>query len=170
MVAAGYAIAEGTFTEGEHAPRAELQFLVECWADAFCPDEQADRLTGALFMNRTRAVAPFTGGVWDDQLGITISGTTINVTVPAGPHYNVTFNITSPMFRLTSDGKTPDCRPFRAALIEVIGKAAKQAGRDIAVEMVQSRSGKHRTSNASNDRKRRNGAFRIARRGRNGSH
>ena len=135
VVAAGYAIAEGTFTEGEHAPRAELQFLVECWADAFCPDEQADRLTGALFMNRTRAVAPFTGGVWDDQLGITISGTTINVTVPAGPHYNVTFNITSPMFRLTSDGKTPDCRPFRAALIEAIGKAAKQAGRDIAVEM-----------------------------------
>ena len=35
VVAAGYAIAEGTFTEGEHAPRAESQFLVECWADVF---------------------------------------------------------------------------------------------------------------------------------------
>jgi hypothetical protein len=39
------------------------------------------------------------------------------------------------MFRLTSDGKQPDCRPFRDALIEAIGKAAKQAGRDIAEEM-----------------------------------
>ena len=48
VVTAGYAIAEGTFTEGEHAPHAEIPFLVECWADGFFPDEQADRLTGAL--------------------------------------------------------------------------------------------------------------------------
>jgi len=55
--------------------------------------------------------------------------------VPAGPHYNVTVAITSPMFRLTSDAKTPDCRPFRHALAEAIGKAAKQAGKDISAEI-----------------------------------
>jgi hypothetical protein len=134
-ITAGYAIAEGQFTEGQHAPHAEIPFLVECWVDAFFPHEQADRWSGALFMNRTRAVAPFTGGVWDDDLDVTISGTTINATVPAGPHYQLTINITSTMFRLTSDGKTPDARPFRSALGEAIGKAARQAGRDIAAAM-----------------------------------
>ena len=39
------------------------------------------------------------------------------------------------MFRLLSDGKTPDARPFQDALAEAIGKAARQAGRDIAAEM-----------------------------------
>jgi hypothetical protein len=135
VVSAGYAIAEGTFSEGEHAPRAEVPFLIECWADGFFPEEQEDRLTSALFMNRTRALAPCTGTAWHGQLDVTISGTALRVPVPAGPHYSITINITSPVFRLTSDGKTPDCRAFRAALIEAIGKAAKQAGRDIASEM-----------------------------------
>ena len=123
------------FTEGAHAPRAAIPFIVECWADGLLPDEQEDRLTGALYMNRTVALASYTGTVWHGQLDLTISGTAIRVPVPAGPHYNVVVNITSPMFRLTSDGKTPDCRPFREALAEAVGKAAKQAGRDIAAQM-----------------------------------
>ena len=86
-------------------------------------------------MNRTRAIAPCTGNAWHGQLELSISGTGLRVPVPAGPHYSVIVNITSPMFRLTSDGKQPDCRPFRDTLIEAIGKAAKQAGRDIAEEM-----------------------------------
>ena len=135
VVAAGYAIAEGTFTEGAHAPHAKIPFLVECWADGFSPEEQPDRLIITLHMNRTRAIAPCTGNAWHGQLELSISGTGLRVPVPAGPHYSVVVNITSPMFRLTSDGKQPDCRPFRDTLIEAIGKAAKQAGRDIAEEM-----------------------------------
>ncbi len=135
VVSGGYGIAEGTFVEGVHAPRAEIPFLCEAWVDAFFPEEQADPLTGALYMNRTRAPAPYIGNVWDARLDLTISGTAVRVPIPAGPHYSVHVNITSPMFRLVSDGKTPDVRPFRDALAEAIGKAAKQAGRDIAAQM-----------------------------------
>jgi hypothetical protein len=39
------------------------------------------------------------------------------------------------MFRLVSDGKAPDLQPFRRQMQEAIGKAAKQAGRDIAALM-----------------------------------
>ena len=113
---------------------ANIPFLVECWADGFFPDEQEDPVTSTLYMNRTRAIAPCTGNAaWHGHLDLSISGTAFHVPVPAGPHYSVIVNITSPMFGLTSDGKTPDCRAFRGALIEAIGKAAKQAGRDIAV-------------------------------------
>ncbi len=115
VITAGYAIASGSFVEGVHPPEAAIPFLVECWADAFVPEDQDDRLTCSLYMNRTQAVAPVSGGVWDDELRMTISGTTIDATVPAGPHYSITLNITSPMFRVLSDGKTPDARPFRDA-------------------------------------------------------
>jgi DNA topoisomerase VI subunit B len=135
VVAGGYAIAGGTFAEGEHVPHAAIPFLVECWADGFFPEEQADRLTSTVFMNRTRAIATCTGNAWHGQLDLSLSGTTLRVPVPAGPHYSITVNITSPMFRLTSDGKTPDCRPFGEALSEAIGNAAKRAGHDIAAQM-----------------------------------
>ena len=86
--------------------------LVECWVDAFSPEEQADRAdqralhepdagNGAMHRQRVarrnstcRSAAP-----------------PLRVPVPAGPHYSIHVNITSPMFRLTSDGKTPDCSP-----------------------------------------------------------
>jgi DNA topoisomerase VI subunit B len=135
VLTGGYAIADGTFTEGQHEPQANIPFLVECWADGFRPEEQAERLTCALYMNRTRAIAPCTGNAWHGQLDLSMSGTTVRVPVPAGPHYAITVNITSPMFRLTSDGKAPDCHPFRNALIEAIGKAAKQGGHDVAALM-----------------------------------
>jgi hypothetical protein len=135
VVSAGYAIAEGMFAEGEHAPRAKIPFLVECWADGFFPKEQEDRLTSGIYMNRTRALAPCTGSVWHGQLSLTLSGTAIRAQVPAGPHYRIVINITSPMFRLISDAKTPDCLPFRNALTKAVSNAARQAGRDIAAEM-----------------------------------
>jgi hypothetical protein len=135
VVTRGYAIAEGTFTEGAHPPHAQVPFLVECWADAFFPDEQADRLISALRMNRTRAIVPCTGNAWHGILELSVSGTELRVSAPGGPHYSIMVNITSPMFRLTSDGKMPDCRRFRPVLIEAIGKAANQAGRDIAARM-----------------------------------
>ena len=146
VISAGYAIAEGAFTEGEHAPYVEVPFLVECWADGFFPDEQTDHLTSVLYMNRTRAMAPCTGNAWHGQLDLSISGTALHVPVPAGPDDSIEINITSPTFRLTSDAKTPDCQPFREALIEAIGKAAKQAGRDIAAQMSseQKRAATHR--------------------------
>ena len=136
VVTAGYAIASGSFVEGAHPPHAAIPFLVECWADAFQPeDQEEDRATCALFMNRTQAIAPVSSNTWEDQIGVMISGTSATATVPAGPHYSLTINITAPMFRMISDGKTPDARPFRTALADAIGKAARQAGRDIAAEM-----------------------------------
>ena len=91
--------------------RRAIPFLVECWADGFFPDEQEDPAdqrplhepdAGHCAMHRQAA--------WHGQLDLSISGTALHVPVPAGPHYSVIVNITSPMFRLTSDGKTPDCR------------------------------------------------------------
>jgi DNA topoisomerase VI subunit B len=135
VIAAGYALADGAFTEGQHTPRAVIPFLVECWCDALLPHEQEARLAAGLFMNRARALAECTGTAWHSVLDVAVCGTEIRVPVPAGPHYSVHINITSPMFRLTSDGKTPDCKPFRDAIAEAVGKAARQAGRDIAAEM-----------------------------------
>jgi DNA topoisomerase VI subunit B len=136
VVTAGYAIAHGSFTEGRHAPRGIIHFLVECWADAYLPDDQPDSLVASLFMNRTRAVVECTGQVWYARLNLEIGSTDIrHVPVPAGPHYSLTVAITSPMFPMTSDGKAPDCQPFRAALGEAVGKAATKAGRDIAAQM-----------------------------------
>jgi DNA topoisomerase VI subunit B len=167
VIAGGYAIAEGTFTEGEHEPRAQVPFLVECWADAFSPEEeQAHGLTSALYMNRTRAIAPCHSNAWHGRLEMSVSGITPYVPVLAGPRYRVTVNITSPMFRFISDGKTPDCRPFRTALIEVIGKAAKQAGRDIAEAMSaeQKRIAAHRQQQQREDAEQQRLADREARR------
>jgi hypothetical protein len=146
VITNGYALAEGMFTSGEHAPRAGIPFLVECWIDALFPEEQSASLTSTLYMNRTRALAPCTGETWFGRLDLSISGTALRVPAPAGPHYCVTINITAPMFPMTSDGETPDCRPFRVALIEAVGKAAKQAGRDIAAQMSadQKRADTHR--------------------------
>jgi hypothetical protein len=135
VIATGYAIAEGTVIEGAHPPRAHLPFLVEAWVDAFPPEEREQTVSGALYMNRTRALTPFTGHAWHGRLDLTVSNTSVACMVPAGPRYEVTINITSPTFRLLSDGKTPDCRPFRSAMAEVVDKAAKQAGRDIAQAM-----------------------------------
>jgi hypothetical protein len=137
IVVAGYALAEGAFTEGAHAPYAQIPFLVECWADAFHPREQPQSLIGSLFLNRTRvaAVAPFVGTAWHNRLDLAISGVAFQVEAPAGPHYSLTVAITAPTYRLTSDGKMPDCRVFHDALIEATRKAAKQAGRDIAAQM-----------------------------------
>jgi DNA topoisomerase VI subunit B len=135
VVSGGYAIAEGSFTEGTHKPRATIPFIVECWADAYEPGEQELSVTGALYMNRTMALAPFSGDAWHARLDLELSGTSIEVPVPAGPRYNVVVNITSPMFRLTSDAKTPDCDPFTDALTEAVGKASKQAGRDISEQI-----------------------------------
>jgi hypothetical protein len=135
VIAGGYAITEGAFAEGEHEPRAQIPFLIECWADGFFPEEQANRLNCTLFMNRTRAVVWPTGNAWHGVLELGIHGTALRVPVPPGPHYRLTINITAPMFRLTSDGKAPDCHVFRAALIEAIQKAANEAGREIATMM-----------------------------------
>ena len=114
VVSAGYAIAEGTFTEGEHAPTAEVPFpgrvLVGCVP---LVGRAGQSRNSTLYMNRTKALAPCTGNAWHGQLDLSISGTALSVPVPVGPHYSIAINITSPMFRLTSDAKTPDCRPFR---------------------------------------------------------
>jgi DNA topoisomerase VI subunit B len=135
VVSDGYAIAEGMFTEGEHEPRSQIPFLVECWVDAFTPDEEAEGQS-ALFMNRTRAVVPCTRpDAWHGRLEVSISGTRVFAPVPSGPRYSITVAITSPMFRLVSDGKAPDVGPFRTALTEAISKAAKEAGREIAADM-----------------------------------
>ena len=136
VVSAGYAIAEGTFIEGEHAPTAEIPFLVECWSDAFHPSEMPDSpVKCALYMNRTKALAPCAASAWHGQAELSISGTELSVPIPRGPHYSIAINITAPMFRLTSDAKTPDCSPFLQPLIDAVGKAVKQAGRDIAAQM-----------------------------------
>jgi hypothetical protein len=92
-------------------------------------------LTAAVYMNRTRALIPLGGSVRRGWLELTIGSTRIQVPVPDGPHYSLDIAITSPMFRLTSDGKQPDCAPFADALSEAIGKAAKAAGREIAALM-----------------------------------
>jgi DNA topoisomerase VI subunit B len=134
VVTAGYAIATGDFLEGRRAPYAKVQFAVEAWADAFHPSERNfDSL--APFMNRTVALAPASGHVGYGRLLFALSNASTYATVPAGPHYAIVVNITSPMFRLLSDGKAPDCQPFQDALAEAIGKAAKQAGHDIATMM-----------------------------------
>jgi hypothetical protein len=135
VVSAAYAIADGSFTEGAHEPCATIPFIVECWADAFFPREQQDPVTGALYMNRTRAIVSFAGTVWHSRIDITIGSASIRAPVPAGPHYSIEIAITSPMFRLTSDGKQADLLPFRAALVDTISKAAKKAGADIADQM-----------------------------------
>jgi hypothetical protein len=131
----GYAIAEGAFTEGSHEPRAVICFIVETWANAYRSDEQWTSLTAAVYMNRTRALIPPGGSVRQGWLELTIGSTGIQVPVPDGPHYSFDIAITSPMFRLTSDGKQPDCAPFADALSETIGKAGKAAGREIAALM-----------------------------------
>jgi hypothetical protein len=135
VISGGYAIAEGAFRTGQHEPRATIPFLVECWADALHPEDQGASFFGALLMNRTLALAPFTGQAWHGRLDLSISGTTVSVPAPAGPSYEITANITAPMFLMTSDGKTPSCHTFRAEIAEAIGKAAGQAGRSIAAIM-----------------------------------
>jgi DNA topoisomerase VI subunit B len=147
VVSAGYAITEGEFSEGENWPKAKIPFLVECWAVGFYPEQQPDTLQTVLFMNRTRALTTCGGSVgWNGYLTLSIANTPIDTRVPEGPHYSLIINITAPMFRLTSDGKTPDCKPFRAALREAIEKAANKAGREIAVNMSaeQKRADRHR--------------------------
>jgi hypothetical protein len=136
VIAAGYAMESGTFTEGAHRPTATLPFIVECWADACLPAERPDHpLIGSFYMNRTKAMAPFSGSVWHGHLNLNVGNASIMVPAPAGPHYDINVAITSPMFRLLSDGKAPDCSMFRAALREAIGTAAKKAGREIAAQM-----------------------------------
>jgi hypothetical protein len=134
VITDGYALAQGSFTEGRHAPRATLPFLVEAWVDADHPN-QPSTSSLSLCMNRTRALAPTSGHAGHGRLRLSISNAQVIADVPAGPRYAINVNITSPMFRLLSDGKTPDCAPFADAMAEAIGKAAKQAGRDIAAQM-----------------------------------
>jgi hypothetical protein len=121
----GYAMAEGSFTDGEHAPRASIPFLVECWCDALLPSEQEQSATVALFMNRTKALLPCSAEAWHGALALTIGAVTVRPLVPAGPHYNVTIAITASMYPMVSDGKQPDVSPFRTQFAEVISKAAK---------------------------------------------
>jgi hypothetical protein len=134
VIADGYALAEGHFTEGAHSPRATLPFLVEAWVDAHHPRERSYS-TLSLYMNRTVALAPTSGNTGHHYIHLTISNARVLAEIPEGPHYSIHINITSPAFRLLSDGKAPDCEPFRDAIAIAVSKAAKQAGRDIAALM-----------------------------------
>jgi hypothetical protein len=134
VIADGYALAEGHFTEGAHSPRATLPFLVEAWVDAHHPRERSYS-TLSLYMNRTVALAPTSGNTGHNYIHLTISNARVLAEIPEGPHYSIHINITSPAFRLLSDGKAPDCAPFRDAIAIAVSKAAKHAGRDIATQM-----------------------------------
>jgi DNA topoisomerase VI subunit B len=135
VVATGYAIAEGTFLTGLHTPHAAIPFFVECWADAPHPEDQPASAITTLYMNRTVALVRCSCRAWHRFLDISIGGTEVRVSVPAGPHYEITIAVTACMFPMTSDGKAPDCRVFRSAMIEAVGKAAKQAGNELAAQM-----------------------------------
>ena len=89
-------------------------------------------------MNRTQAVTPCTiASPWHGRLRANVGGVTINAQVPSGPRYEITFAITAPMFRLTSDGKAPDLGPFQGAMTSAMQHAASRAGKDIAFLMSQ---------------------------------
>jgi hypothetical protein len=135
VITAGYAIAEGRFLSGLHTPHAAIPFLDECWADALHPEDQAASAIATLYMNRTVAPVRCTSSAWHRFLDISIGGTEVRVPVPAGPHYEITIAVTACMFPMMSDGKAPDCRVFRNAMIEAVGKAAKQAGNQLAAQM-----------------------------------
>jgi DNA topoisomerase VI subunit A len=144
VIADAYAVAEGDFLEGEHEPHAKLKFLVEAWVDAEVPDETGSSLTGSIFINRTRSPVTLCGHASDGLLQASIGHAWIYSKVPAGPHYSVTVAITSPMYRMVSDGKAPDMAPFESKISEAVEKAGAKAGREIASWI--SAAAKHRVS------------------------
>jgi hypothetical protein len=121
-----HAIERGVFETGTYFPIAEIPYVVEAWADALKTGEDDADIT--VCVNRT----PITGEVYayrdDKRLRISGCGLYNLIDAPKGD-YILVINVTSPYCPITTDGKEPDLRPFRAAIATAVKKAIRRARR-----------------------------------------
>lgn len=113
-----YAVAYGGEGEGV------VPFVVEAWAE-----EETDTEI-AVSVNKT----PITGRVYAsrDKRDINLHGCGLNHTVAQAPKdsdFSIRLNIITPYMPITSDGKTPNLRPFLDEIATVIRKVVTKARR-----------------------------------------
>jgi hypothetical protein len=136
IVCDGYALTEGTFTDGTHEPKATIPFIVEAWVNAYDPKEDKPHFAGRFYMNRTKALTRYDGTLMSGWLDLTVGNARVTPDAPDGPHYAVDVAISALYFIALNDGKEPDCRPFAEKIEQAVGKAAaNKAARDIAGQL-----------------------------------
>src|SRR5262249_24502893 len=123
----GYAKTVGTNSRravrGRH--HAEIPFVLEAYA------EIADRASFQVSVNRTPVTADIQAIHSKETLYVTGCGLDHDFTVGRRP-VRVCLNIETPHMPITSDGKTPDLRPFLHETCSVLEKAVRRAKRGIA--------------------------------------
>jgi hypothetical protein len=130
---AAYAMATGCAEFGSVAPKAEIPFVVECWAEKAGGKAAKDGTQLTVCINRT----PIAGEVRAarDKRDIDAFGCGLHYTIaqaPIGVEFALAINITTPFMPITSDGKEPNLEPFIAAISTAVEKAVRKAHRPTA--------------------------------------
>ncbi len=122
-----HAIKTGTAVIGG----ARIPFVIETWAVCSRSDERGQgRAEIALWLNRSPSFAEIAGAIYSGDLYLKGCGLQQQCIAGVGAgSYAITISVITPVVELAGDGKTPALSPFRATIIEVVGKAAKAAYR-----------------------------------------
>jgi hypothetical protein len=117
-----YATASGQATFGIAPLQAVIPFVVEAWAAS----SPSMRMVAAI--NRS----PVSGDIraHRDQRKIDVFGCGLAHTIaqaPAGKHFSIYLNVTTPFMPTTSDSKEPDLMPFFDAISDAVKKAIRKS-------------------------------------------
>ena len=129
-----YATDSGVAEFGADAPKAEIPFVVEVWAQKV-QGEADTHLT--VCVNRT----PVTGEIHAarDKRDVDAFGCGLAHTIahaPIAAQFSLVINVTTPYMPITSDGKAPNLKPFLAEIMTATEKAVRKAHRPTAGDRI----------------------------------
>jgi hypothetical protein len=129
-----YAMASGYAEFGTAAPKAEIPFVVECWAAKAAAKRDT---TLVMCVNRTPVAAEIDAA--RDKRDIDAYGGGLSHTIARAPieaQFVLVINVTTPFMPITSDGKEPNLEPFLGAICAAAEKAVRKAHRPSAESRV----------------------------------
>ncbi len=124
-----HAIKTGTAVIGG----ARIPFVIETWATCSRSEARGQgKAEIALWLNRSPSFAEIAGAIYGGDLYLKGCGLEQWIAGVGAGSYSIIVSIIIPVVELAGDGKTPALSPFRSAIIEVVGKAARAAYRAMA--------------------------------------
>ncbi len=122
-----YASKSGVVELGAQAPKAQIPFVIEAWADKI-DDKKGAASEVIAFVNRT----PITGSVRISPDGagkpaIWDCGLRNALDIPAKGTWWVKINLTAPFVPVTTDGKEPNLELFADEIVGAVSLAIKRA-------------------------------------------
>lgn len=115
-----------TAATAQFSSGVRIPFTAEVWAEE---NERIPRQYLTVCINRTPITASVSAWVVEKELIIHGCGLDVRIPKVGKSLFNLVLNLTTPYLGLTSDGKSPDLRPFAESIQGVFEKAVTRAKR-----------------------------------------